>query len=372
MRSRIGRAFVAMRDGEIAAEALGIDLAALQGPRVRIERRSTPVLRAGSTRPPRTSWRRRASTSSRWSCTKRWSWSAGSARCGLGPRRDIARPAAGGVAGVQGAAGDRLRHHAARFRDLFLPRRAGLALSAACRAGRSRCTLTDRRRAERARARAAARARSRPTSRHAHPSASVSSSFGGVQVLSDVELEAAPGEIVGIIGPNGAGKTTLLNVICGIHRARRRRDRTRRPAAHRPQAQRDRRPRPRADVPDLAALPRHDRAREHDGRAAPRHTRGPFRRRIPHRAPCARRRRGWQRARARRCASSAWSSSPTRPGNRALLRPATHRRDRAHADQRARVVLARRAGGRAEPQPRRRVRSACCAASATSAASRSS
>jgi branched-chain amino acid transport system ATP-binding protein len=46
----------------------------------------------------------------------------------------------------------------------------------------------------------------------------VSLSFGGVQVLSAVSMEADPGEIVGIIGPNGAGKTTLLNAICGIHR----------------------------------------------------------------------------------------------------------------------------------------------------------
>src|SRR5262249_22280324 len=45
----------------------------------------------------------------------------------------------------------------------------------------------------------------------------VSLSFGGVQVLSNVDLSADAGEIVGIIGPNGAGKTTLLNVICGIH-----------------------------------------------------------------------------------------------------------------------------------------------------------
>ena len=45
----------------------------------------------------------------------------------------------------------------------------------------------------------------------------VSLSFGGLQVLSDVNMSAGAGEIVGIIGPNGAGKTTLLNVICGIH-----------------------------------------------------------------------------------------------------------------------------------------------------------
>ena len=47
----------------------------------------------------------------------------------------------------------------------------------------------------------------------------VSLSFGGVQALAEVNLEAHSGEIVGVIGPNGAGKTTLLNVINGMQRA---------------------------------------------------------------------------------------------------------------------------------------------------------
>lgn len=41
--------------------------------------------------------------------------------------------------------------------------------------------------------------------------------FGGVNALSDVDLEVMPGEIVGLIGQNGAGKTTLMDCISGFH-----------------------------------------------------------------------------------------------------------------------------------------------------------
>jgi branched-chain amino acid transport system ATP-binding protein len=44
---------------------------------------------------------------------------------------------------------------------------------------------------------------------------SLSKSFGGLRVATDVNLAVEPGERRLIIGPNGAGKTTLFNLITG-------------------------------------------------------------------------------------------------------------------------------------------------------------
>src|SRR6266852_8481965 len=46
----------------------------------------------------------------------------------------------------------------------------------------------------------------------------VSLSFGGLSVVSELDLHVNEGEIVSVIGPNGAGKTTLFNLITGIYR----------------------------------------------------------------------------------------------------------------------------------------------------------
>ncbi len=40
--------------------------------------------------------------------------------------------------------------------------------------------------------------------------------FGGFLAVDDVELQVAPGEVVGLLGANGAGKTTLIKMILGL------------------------------------------------------------------------------------------------------------------------------------------------------------
>ncbi len=49
--------------------------------------------------------------------------------------------------------------------------------------------------------------------------ASIQMSFGALNVIDDVSLTLAPGELLGILGPNGASKTTLFNIIGGDLRA---------------------------------------------------------------------------------------------------------------------------------------------------------
>jgi branched-chain amino acid transport system ATP-binding protein len=45
----------------------------------------------------------------------------------------------------------------------------------------------------------------------------LSKAFGGLQVISDLDLHVDEHEIVSVIGPNGAGKTTLFNLITGVY-----------------------------------------------------------------------------------------------------------------------------------------------------------
>ena len=45
----------------------------------------------------------------------------------------------------------------------------------------------------------------------------VTKDFGGLRVISELDLHVDEGEIVSVIGPNGAGKTTLFNLVTGIY-----------------------------------------------------------------------------------------------------------------------------------------------------------
>lgn len=46
----------------------------------------------------------------------------------------------------------------------------------------------------------------------------ISKSFGGREVLSDINISLGEGEIVSILGMSGVGKTTLFNVISGVYK----------------------------------------------------------------------------------------------------------------------------------------------------------
>src|ERR1700709_2825398 len=54
------------------------------------------------------------------------------------------------------------------------------------------------------------------TSSTSEPAIAVSGlvkSFGDVRALDGIDLEAAPGTVLGVLGPNGAGKTTAVRVM---------------------------------------------------------------------------------------------------------------------------------------------------------------
>jgi branched-chain amino acid transport system permease protein len=46
--------------------------------------------------------------------------------------------------------------------------------------------------------------------------AGLEKSFGGIRAVRDLNLTVMPGSIVGIIGPNGSGKTTFFNLVTGL------------------------------------------------------------------------------------------------------------------------------------------------------------
>ncbi len=44
----------------------------------------------------------------------------------------------------------------------------------------------------------------------------ISAGYGRLQILTDVSLEALPGELTIVVGPNGSGKSTLLKSVAGL------------------------------------------------------------------------------------------------------------------------------------------------------------
>jgi NitT/TauT family transport system ATP-binding protein len=44
-------------------------------------------------------------------------------------------------------------------------------------------------------------------------------SFGELRAIERIDLEAEPGEVIGIVGPSGCGKTTLLELVAGLRPA---------------------------------------------------------------------------------------------------------------------------------------------------------
>ena len=47
----------------------------------------------------------------------------------------------------------------------------------------------------------------------------LSFSYGGPQVLKGIDIEVAPGKVLGIVGPPGSGKSTLLNLVPRLYQA---------------------------------------------------------------------------------------------------------------------------------------------------------
>jgi len=44
----------------------------------------------------------------------------------------------------------------------------------------------------------------------------LAASFGARELFSGLDLDIAPGDVIGLVGPNGTGKSTLLRMLAGV------------------------------------------------------------------------------------------------------------------------------------------------------------
>ena len=88
----------------------------------------------------------------------------------------------------------------------------------------------------------------------------VRKAFGPVEVLHGVSVDIADSEFVVLVGPSGCGKSTLLRMLAGLENITIGRDLHRRAGGQHRAAEG---PRRRHGVPELRALPAHDRVPEH-------------------------------------------------------------------------------------------------------------
>ena len=276
VRSRIGRAWTAIREDEVAAEAMGIHTS-----RYKLLSYATGAFFAGAMGVFFGHYLNYISPSSFMLMESFLILSL----VVLGGMGNIAGPVLGAdrldrPAGVAarlplraGAPRDARHRHGAHPRAPHGLPPAGPARVAAREAGdaageqgrgRARTTGVVRCRQLRTRARARPRAPGRMPSACCETTQLVKA-FGGLVAVNKVDFHADENEIVGLIGPNGAGKTTLFNAITGVYAPTSGVHPLQGPRHRRPAALQGDQARHRAHVPEHPPVQRDDGARERDG-----------------------------------------------------------------------------------------------------------
>src|SRR5204863_6154279 len=114
--------------------------------------------------------------------------------------RSCVQRARAALAGERGAGYRRARahHHRAAQRTRRRQERGGAAAGSEARQGRVRLAQAHR------------------AAMSALEATGLAKSYKSRQVVRDLSLELARGEVVGLLGPNGAGKTTAFYMIVGL------------------------------------------------------------------------------------------------------------------------------------------------------------